>query len=129
MSDEGIQHIIKGSVWVEPAGPENLTDASKAAAADHHTTLGITDIVKKGDEIIGHLSIGGVPTVLVWMDSKKANARDSWFVVRFFESILKRNKVKAFLLPCSDKSPMQPYLEQLGYKKQSASFTLYVKEL
>ena len=112
-----------------PATSENIEAAIAAAKADDHGTCGITDVVMKDGEIVGHLSIGGVPQVLLWLDRKKTNPRDSLFTMNFYESIAMRNGWKTLIVPCAEDSPLEPYLERVGYEKQGKKFSMFSKVL
>lgn len=122
-------NLNENRVQILPVTPENFTSAIKAAQADAHGSYGLTDIIYKGGEIIGHLSLNGMPLVLPWMHSDKCKARDALYIMNFYENILKRSGMKGFAMPCVDGSPLQPYLERLGYKKMTKSVTMYLKEL
>lgn len=128
MSHEAEQLYLSG-VFVEPVSPENFKAASIAANADGHATIMITDVVKKGPDVIGHISIGGANHVLVWLDTKKCQVRDAWFVARYIESICKREKHKFIIMPCVEESPLLPILEKIGYKKAAQKLTIFTKEL
>lgn len=130
MQEDVINFVQANRVQVIPITSDKYTLAMKAAHADGHISLGVTDVVIKGQEIIGHISLAGVPMVLVWMDSKKASSRDSLYVMNFLENLISRNpQAKHLVLPCASNSPFLPYLEKMGYKKQPQPFILFTKDL
>lgn len=130
MTDEElIQHVVGGRVEIVKADATNITAAHKAAALDKHGTIGITDVVLKNKEVIGHVSLAGVPMVLVWLDTQKVKGRDSLYVMNFLENMAQRCGWKTICVPCVKNSPILPYLEKVGYKKEPQDVSLFIKEL
>ena len=85
------------------------------AKADSHSVVFPTHVVEHGQQMIGYISLGAVPTVLVWLDSSRATIRDSMAVSNFFENMVSANGGTSIMLPCNDNSPFRPYIEQVGY--------------
>jgi len=96
---------------------EDVATMNELAQADKHVNLGVSHVITKDNAIIGTLAVGTVPSVLVWMDTKRAHIRDTLAVLNFFENtIAQRSKV--MLLPCTTASPFYKYLcdrERSGY--------------
>jgi hypothetical protein len=112
--------------------PYTLQDAEPlvaAAEADGHGVAAPTHVVFKGTQIIGYLSIGVVPTVLLWLDSKECHVRDSLIVMDYYEEYLKHHNVSGFLLPVPKTSPLQPYVEKVQYVLASPDTMIYFKQL
>jgi hypothetical protein len=84
----------------------------KAAADDNHMLAWPTHHVQREGETIGALSI--LPTVLVWLDTRKTKARESMQVQSMFEAMV-ANTSRCVLVPCVLNSPLLPYMEKVGY--------------
>lgn len=85
------------------------------AKADQHSVVFPTHVVEKGQQMIGYLSIANVPTVLLWLDTTRAVVRDSFAVMNFVENTISDRGGHSILLPCNEKSPFRPFIEQIGY--------------
>lgn len=106
---------------------EDLPVLKEMAKADNHAIIAPTHTIWKGSRIVGYLSIGVLPTVLVWMDTQLTKSRDSMMVVNFFENACRDRHATGLALPCHDSSPYKPFLEPLGYVYSGAK--LYLKGL
>ncbi len=65
--------------------------------------------------MLGYLSIGVIPTVIVWLDSDRANIRDSMVVMNHYENAVADRGGQHIIIPCSECSPFRPYIERVGY--------------
>src|SRR5688572_15550674 len=54
-----------------------LSALNECAAADQHVAIAPTHLVLKGEQVVGYGSLGGMPTMHVWMDTRHTNALDS----------------------------------------------------
>jgi hypothetical protein len=107
---------------------QNMLGALRSAAsADQHTVLAPTHLVIKGDEIVGYGSLGGLPTLHLWLDSHKVHAADSLRLLETAEALLADKNVRQVLVPCSEQSPFAQHMERLGFKKLGTT-TLFTKE-
>lgn len=102
---EAEQHVAK------------LTALRNAAAADHHVVLNPTHLMLKGDQLIGYLSLGGLPTVHAWFDTKHPHATDSLKMIETGEAIMASNGVRTFAVCVSKDSPFSPHMERLGFQR------------
>lgn len=116
-------------ILITPYLPSDADSLYTAAQADNHGVAAPTHIVHKNRNTVGYLSIGVVPTVLLWLNSKQCLIRDSLEVVSFYETYLKQHNVTGFLLPVPATSPMQPYVEKVGYQLASPNSMIYYKQL
>ena len=96
-----------------------VAELVERAAADDHEVLLPTHVVERAaadeqlddhgrpvkEELVGYLSIGAVPVVNVWMDSKKLKVRDSLTMLGQLEAIMNHSGMDAYFLPCAEKSP------------------------
>lgn len=117
------------SVLIQPFSLNDAEELQKAAQRDGHGVAAPTHIVVKERNIIGYLSLAVVPTVLLWLDSEHCLVRDSIQVVNFYEEYMARHKQPGFLLPVPKDSPMQPYVEKVGYQLASPNTMIYFKNL
>jgi hypothetical protein len=76
-----------------------------------------TDILERGGEIIGYVSIGSMPTVHMYFDPRKAVHQDYLTAMAYWEGVLARNQIHDFWLPCESTSKLLPFVEKLGYTK------------
>jgi hypothetical protein len=101
---------------ISPTKEEDLAELHKMALADHHSVILPSHTVKKGNQIIGCLSIAQAPMVLVYMNTERSVAIDSYCVSNLFENLLAAHGSKSICVPCHVKSPLRPYMESVGYK-------------
>jgi hypothetical protein len=80
----------------------------------NHGTYGITHVVLKEGLPIGHLSIAGIPTVLAWMHTERANHHDCRTVWDFYENKL-REVSNSIIVPCMTTSPFYKHMERAGF--------------
>ena len=100
---------------IRPARTTDLEVLQKLVAADKHALIAPSHVVERGNYMIGYLSVGVVPTVLVWLDSDRASIRDSMAVMNFYENAVIDRGCQQVIVPCNDKSPFRPYIENVGY--------------
>lgn len=98
------------------------------AAADSHCVIAPSHVMVKGEKMVGYLSIGGMPNVHAWFDSKHPHAADSLKMIETGEALLRDKGVPAYSLLCAAESPFTPHLERLGFTKLGAT-VLYIKRL
>ena len=98
-----------------PITPSELQALVAAAAEDKHTVLFPTHVIRRGEEIVGYLSICATPIVNVWAHSKKVNALQSVRLMHKLDDELKKNGVGTYIMPCSKDSPYYPHMQKLGY--------------
>lgn len=103
-------------------------ELQEAAAADQHIVLGPTHAVVKGGQVVGYASVGGLPTMHVWLDSQRANALDSVRMLEHVEVVMRERGIRHVLLPCAVESPFTPHLERLGFRRLGPT-VLYMKEV
>lgn len=129
MNDDQKRDILRTQVKIKPFNPNLLEELCAAAQADNgHGVIAPSQVIEKNGEIAGFLSIGNVPTMLMWLDSKKINVRDSINVMQFAENWVHAGGGRSILIPCMDNSPLRPYIESAGYSKV-CSATLFIKPL
>ena len=120
-----LQTIIKP---VTKLTEDEIAYAVETAKADGHGTLGITHVVERDKQPIGHISICGVPLVLVWLHTKQSKIRDTLRVLDFFENRIRDGGGTSVLVPCSRSSPYYNTMEGLGYIKGD-DLTFFTKGL
>lgn len=99
-----------------------------AAACDQHCVIAPSHVMVKGEKLLGYLSLGALPNVHAWFDSKHPHALDSLKMIETGEAILRDKGVQAYSLLCAEESPFTPHLERLGFSKLGAT-VLYLKRL
>lgn len=95
--------------------PELRAKVSSLAVADDHDCEDADFAVVREGEIIGALSLPKVTAVGVWLDSKEAGVRDSLAVAYIIRGLMSAMGYRKYVIPCSLKSPLYPYLEKCGY--------------
>jgi len=93
----------------------DLPILQKLAAADKHEVVLPSHVVERDHQIIGYLSVGVIPTVIIWLDSDRASIRDSMACMNFYENAISDRGGSHVIVPCNDKSPFRPYIENVGY--------------
>jgi hypothetical protein len=99
----------------------------EAAAADRHVVLGATHVVEKEGQICGYLSLGVVPVVNCWMDSKRLKVRDSVQVFNTLDSLMEQLGMPRYLMPCAEDSPFREYMGKADYEPVCDT-TLFLKK-
>lgn len=107
---------------------EDIQAVAAAAAADAHQVIAPTDMVLRGEQVVGYASIGRVPMVHTWVDSRHVRPRESFMLLNFGESIASRQGHESIIVPCWEGSPFSPLMERMGYSKLGTT-TLWVKGL
>ncbi len=100
---------------ITPYYPEDVAQLEYLAKLDDHVVVGPTHVVKKDGELLGYISLGSIPMVLLWMDTKRAKVRDSLCVQNFIENMARNGGARQLCIPCATKSPCRPYMDKLGY--------------
>ncbi len=106
---------------------EDLPILEKLAVADSHAVVLPTHVVERNNQMIGYLSVGVIPTVIIWLDSDRANIRDSVAVETFYENAIADRGGTHVIVPCSDKSPYREYVEKVGYVNMRVG--MFIKRL
>lgn len=101
----------------------------KALTSDSHLPFYPSHVVEKEGEIIGALSILSVPMLYVWMHSKVAHARDSYFALQVAENLARNAGATSVVLPCKSDSPFYKYLTSLGFSSLVKEISLYEKSI
>lgn len=108
--------------------PDELKRLREAAKVDDHRVLLATHLVEKDGKIVGYGSINGAPIVNLWLDSKSVSAIDSVRLLRRLTDGLGFTGARHVLMPCAEKSPFTPFMENLGFERLGPT-TLYLKGL
>lgn len=109
-----------------PATPALLPQVHAAAQADGgHAVLSPTHVAQRGGRVVGYGSLGKLPMMFAWLDTKALTARESFALWREAEKTLQgRGTV---VVPCGTDSPLLPFMEKLGYQKLGTAH-IFVKE-
>ena len=83
------------------------------ANSDAHIVAEGSNVVLKDGNCIG--TVLYMPTVWVWMDTRVAQARDSFQMLKMVESHLAMSGAQMFNMPCRDTSPFFPFMSKLGF--------------
>lgn len=105
---------------------DDLKAVAQAAAADNHKVIAPTQMVMRGDAVVGYASIGAIPLVHTWVDSRRVRARESFGLLNFAENLVANSGVGSLIVPCWEGSPFSPLMERMGYRKLGTT-TLWVK--
>lgn len=108
---------------------KEITDLKAACDADNHYLFNPTHIMERGEEIVGCASIGAMPMVNVWMDSKKIRNRESATLMNMVENAAWQSGFKTIALPCWKHSPLRPFMESAGGYSYFGETGLFIKDL
>ena len=104
---------------------ERFQEVCAKAAADGHAIVPPTHALMKGDEIVGALTFVSSP--LIWMDTKKCQARDAVQLENLLLSHLQlEGKQQIMCVPCTEASPFHSFLTAKQYIN-SGKYTLFIK--
>jgi hypothetical protein len=92
-----------------------LAEIRRNAAEDDHYVIAPTHAIYKDDRICGYWSIDGMPTVHLWHDSQRINARDSLYLSESLNQNIINRGHSRFQILCSSESPYFPHVEKLGF--------------
>lgn len=104
-------------ITVRPLRAEEFETLSQRAKEDGHAAIAPTHVMLKGNDIVGYMSVNGLPCVLWWMDSKATGVVDSSRAIREMENALRFNGATGYLMPCMKDSPYYEHMERAGYQK------------
>lgn len=104
---------------IRPPNPQSLARLIELGKEQHVTIIHATNILERGGELIGYISIGSMPSVHMFFDKNKATPHDYLTAMSYWEGALAANNVEAFWLPCESTSPLMQYVEKLGYIKSN----------
>lgn len=108
--------LLKRARLVAIKDNETARRLFEAAQKDKHTCIAPTHVMVRDDQIIGYLSLGGMPVVQAWFDSQSGHALDSLKMIEMGEAIFDTQGVKGFCVAVSEDSPFAPHMERLGFK-------------
>lgn len=117
--------MTENLIRIYPCRPEDLDHLSKCASADGHAVIAPTYLIQKGDQTVGYLGI--IPSVMVWLDSQRVNMRDSLAVMNFWENQITANGGGVIGVPCTENSPLRPFLPKVQYTDSQCK--LFLKNL
>jgi hypothetical protein len=106
-----------------------LSELKDACAADDHVLFQPTHIMETGSDIIGSASIGAIPMVNLWLDSKKVKPRESAMLVNMVENTAAGMGFATICLPCWKSSPLRPFMERGGGYNYFGETGLFLKDL
>jgi len=107
---------------------ETVRKLFEAAKADNHLCIAPTHVMLRGDQIIGYLSLGGMPVVQAWFDSRSGHVLDSLKMIEMGEAVFDSQGGKQFMIAVDERSPFFPHMERLGFKPVMTT-TLFHKQL
>lgn len=123
------ENIFAGRCRLVPLrSPQEFAALQTVAAADSHVVIGPSHLITRGGEILGYASLGRVPTLHVWLDSKHASAGDTLRMLETAEALLADKGVGLVIMPCAEESPFTPHMERLGFQKLGTT-VLWAKQL
>jgi hypothetical protein len=102
---------------IRPPNKENLARLVTDAKEHNVQVIHATDILERGGEIVGYVSIGSMPVVHMYFNPTKAVPQDYLTMMAYWEGVLARNNIHDFWLPCESTSKLLPFVERLGYMK------------
>lgn len=115
-------------VKVRPITPPEIEIVTKLGAEDDHGIIAPTHVVNDGELILGCFSVGSIPLVLPWLDTRVGNVHRSAKAFRQVETALRIAGQKYMAVPCGKESPFYPFVERAGYVKVYDN-TLFMKVL
>lgn len=106
---------------------QDLPELHKNAAEDNHAGVYLpTHVSVKDGRIVGYLSVGVVPMILTWQDTKRVTPLDSIRLLSKVEGIT--DQYKHICFPCDPESPYNRLLPKAGYIEYTKLVKLYVKK-
>lgn len=115
------------NVHLKLMAPADELALRAAAGADGHVVVAPTHVVDRRGEIVGYASIGSARMFFAWLDSQKLGAIESFAAWREAEQLLAKGGGGPVILPCTETSPLRPFVEKMGYQRLGEA-TLFVKQ-
>lgn len=106
--------ILDKIARIRPATPEDVGQIEKAAKEDGCGLLYPTHVVQKNKKVAGFISLGVVPMVGLWLDSKEIKARDTVNVCSFIDDAMAHRNVLTYAIPLHYGSKFTQHLSELG---------------
>ena len=94
---------------------EEYRAAVAAAAADKHELYAPTHTFKRGDEIVGAVSLASCVLAMPWFHTEKMGRRDSFTVINSMQNTLRMQKVGHVCIPVGPQSPFNKVMVPLGF--------------
>jgi len=101
---------------IVPFIKERRAELEAVAQADDHMVMYPTHTVNDGSDMVGYLSVFSIPTVNVWLHTKRVRALDSVRLLAQMNGALGMNGVREYIMPCLKTSPFYPNMERLGFR-------------
>lgn len=89
----------------------------QASREDGHLIFQPTHLAEKNGQIIGAFNLNRLPISVFWMDSKKAQVRDSLVSIQVGENIARARGDSILLLLTKPESPFNSLIGRLGYSQ------------
>lgn len=115
-------------VRVRPITQPEIEVVTKLGLEDDHGIIAPTHVVSDGDVLLGCFSVGSVPLVLPWLDTRLASRFRSAKAFEQVETALRVSGQKYVAIPCGKESPFYRFVERAGYVKIYDN-TLFMKVL
>ena len=95
---------------------EEQKEVINAATKDDHSIHLPTHKIVKNGEVVGAWSLGSIPLVMTWNDTKKINSRESLLIQNAINSIMNDRGQEQYFIACDENSNYRKYMERCGYK-------------
>ena len=110
--------------------PEQMKAIHDGLVSEGGCLLYPTHVVETDGELIGAVSIGGIPTLHWWFSTKNGNALRSVRAISKSEEIMWGAGIRQYQTIIPTHSPFTPVLNRLGFIKPfEDTATLYIKNL
>lgn len=94
---------------------EQAKEVKAAAAADNHSVLSPNYCAMKDGKIVGAVSAGNIPAVILWADSQAMRPRDCFMLFKETEKLLRLQGYDLALFPARPESPFTKFADKFGY--------------
>lgn len=116
-------------IQIRPIRSFEIEQITKAGMADDHGIISPTHVVEDGGSFVGCLSVGSIPLVLTWLDTKQVKVLQSQRVFQMIEQSLRFNGCGIVAYSCPTQSPFYQFAERAGYVKVVDKGALLMKVL
>lgn len=105
--------------WMRPIRDCEREKLAALAHSDNHALIAPTHVFVKNGELIGYASVGSVPLILPWFDTRRCKAVDSLYFINQLENLtanaMPSNGQNLICVPVVENSPFTPHISRLGY--------------
>ena len=101
---------------VKLKSPAEAARVIAAARADKDSIMHPSHAILRDGQIVGGVSLGVAPLLLVWHSTEQVRARDSLHLKAVYDAIMADRGTPRYYIACNQHSPFNAHMKQFDYK-------------